>query len=236
MINEELNTKIDALYETGKYEEIISIVESLPEDEQTYHLLFVLAASYIDLSDLCDDDFHTYHYKAIKILQKIADIGEHDLKWLYLIGRTYFNANFEEYAIEYFEKINRICKKDPDLNTFMNINHFEDKCREYLYERILAVVFVILEAASKDKTIRLEHMEDNKLNFSFPKYGIKINIASTNLRRSGACIDFTISYPDNITESYTFEGYGHTFENGITDAVNRFVSEVNHNLDKHIKN
>ena len=94
MTNEELNVKIDTLYETGKYEEIISIVESLPEDEQTYHLLFVLAACYSDLSDLCDDDFHTYHYKAIKILQKIADIGEHDLKWLYLIGRTYFNANF----------------------------------------------------------------------------------------------------------------------------------------------
>ena len=63
MTNQELCDKIDALYNAGEFEEIVSIVENLPEKEQTYHILFVLAAAYSDLSDLGDDDFNTYHYK-----------------------------------------------------------------------------------------------------------------------------------------------------------------------------
>lgn len=235
MTNQELCAKIDALYDAGEFEEIVSIVENLPEKEQTYHILFVLAAAYSDLSDLGDDDFNTYHYKAIKILKKIADQGENDLKWLYLIGRTYFNANFEEYAIEYFEKINRICKKDPDLDTYMNLNHYVEKCQEYLYERTLAVVFVTLESAANDKELTVQSIQGNQINLFFPKYDIKLNIAVTDLRRSGACLDFTIEYPDNSKEQYKFEGYGHTFENGITDALNRFITEVNNNLVKHYK-
>ena len=61
MTNQELCDKIDALYDAGEFEEIVSIVENLPEKEQTYHILFVLAAAYSDLSDLGDDDFNTYH-------------------------------------------------------------------------------------------------------------------------------------------------------------------------------
>lgn len=235
MTNQELCDKIDALYDAGEFEEIISIVENLPEKEQTYHILFVLAAAYSDLSDLGNDDFNTYHYKAIKILKKIADQGENDLNWLYLIGRTYFNANFEEYAIEYFEKINRICKKDPDLDTYMNLSHFVEKCQKYLYERTLTVVVVTLENAAKDKDLTVESIQGNQINLFFPKYNIKLNIAISDLRRSGACLEYTISYPDNAVEHYQFEGYGHTFENGITDALNRFITEVNNNLAKHYK-
>lgn len=235
MTNQELSSKIDTLYNNGKYEEIISIVENLPAKEQDYHLLFVLAAAYSDLSYLGDDDFNTYHHKAIKILKQIADQGEHDLKWLYLMGRTYFNANFEEYAIEYFEKITRICKKDPELSDFMNVSYFIEKCKEYLYERTLAVIFVNLENASKDRHIKLESIVDNQIVMIFPKYNISIKIIITDMRRSGACLDFSISYCDNAKEHYNFEGYGHTYENGITDALNSFITEVNNNIEKHCK-
>lgn len=236
MYNQELCDKVDALYESGEYEAVVSLVENLPDNEKSYHLLYVLAASYSDLSGLGDDDDNTYHYKAIKILKQIADQGEHDLNWLYLIGRTYFNANFEEYAIEYFEKINRICQKDPDLSIFMNLEHFENKCRECLYERALAVIFVTLENASKDKDLSVESILDNDIKLFFPKYNIRVIIDIFELRRSGACLHFKITYPDNAVEEYKIDGYGHTYENGITDALNRFITAVNSNLKQHCKN
>lgn len=235
MTNQELSAKIDALYDDGKYEEVVSIVENLPEKEQNYHLLFVLAAAYSDLSDLGDDDCNTYHHKAIKILQQIADQGAHDLKWLYLTGRTYFNANCEEYAIEYFEKINRIRQKDPEVADVIDITHFLNKCKEYLYERALAVIFINLESASKDKSIQLESIIDNKIVMVFPKYNIHITITISDMRRSGACLDFDITYCDNTKAHYRFEGYGHTYENGVTDALNSFITEVNNNIEKHCK-
>lgn len=236
MTNQELNNKVDELYNECKYEEIIPLLENLPENEQTYHLMFMLAASYSYLSDLSDDDYNTYYHKAIKILMKISDQGENDIKWLYIMGRTYFNAGVEECAIEYFEKINHICEKTFELDNFMNLAHFIEKCKECLYERTLAVVFVTLEGASHDKDLTVELVDGNKIKLYFPKYNIRVFITINELRRSGAKLDFNIYYPDNAEEVFSFEGFGHTFENGITDALNRFIAEVNNNLKLHYKN
>ncbi len=99
MTQEELLTKAETLYNIGEYSQIISLIQSLPEEQQTYNLLYLLALSYSYNLEGNDDD-NQHH--ALKILKKIADQGECDLKWLYLIGKIYFTINKEEYAIENF--------------------------------------------------------------------------------------------------------------------------------------
>ena len=84
MTQKELFTKAETLYNIGEYSQIISLIQSLPEEQQTYNLLYLLALSYsYNLEG--DDDDNLHH--ALKILKKIADQGEYDLKWLYLIGK-----------------------------------------------------------------------------------------------------------------------------------------------------
>ena len=46
MTQEELLTKAETLYNIGEYSQIISLIQSLPEEQQTYNLLYLLALSY----------------------------------------------------------------------------------------------------------------------------------------------------------------------------------------------
>lgn len=232
MTQEELFTKAETLYNVGEYSQIISLIQSIPEEQQTYNLLYLLALSYsYNLEG--DDDDNQHH--ALKILKKIADQGEYDLKWLYLIGKIYFQINQEEYAIEYFDKIARIFKKDNEFNELINIQYFIDRCKEYLYERALAVVFIVLKEASKDDKTSISNIKDNKIEVFFPKYDIKVQIEINHLHRSGATLFFKIMYPDNYYQTYNIDGYSNTYEKGIADAVNKFVCIINKDFIEHCK-
>ncbi len=224
MTQEELLTKAETLYNIGEYSQIISLIQSLPEEQQTYNLLYLLALSYSYNLEGNDDD-NQHH--ALKILKKIADQGECDLKWLYLIGKIYFTINKEEYAIEYFDKIARIFKKDKEFKELINMQYFIDSCKEYLYERALAVIFITLKEASKDDKISISNIKDNNI-VVFPTGNWVTN-------RSGATLFFKIMYPDNYYQTYHIDGDANTYENGIADAINKFVCIINKDFMEHCK-
>ena len=232
MTNEELVAKTESLYDNGEYNQVISLIQSLPKEQQTYPLLFMLALAY---SDNIDGDDEENKRQALKILKQISDSGEYDIKWLYLIGKTYFETNQEEYAIEYFNRINRIYQKDKEIASLMNVQHFIESCNEVLYERALAVIFITLKEASKDDNITINNISENKLAIFFPKYNIKLNMEIYNLHRSGAKLLFEIIYSDNYTQKYDIDGDANTYENGISDALNKFVNIINHEFSKHCK-
>lgn len=232
MTNEELVAKTESLYDNGEYNQVISLIQSLPKEQQTYPLLFMLALAYSDNIDGNDEENKR---QALKILKQISDSGEYDIKWLYLIGKTYFETNQEEYAIEYFNRINRIYQKDKEIASLMNVQHFIESCNEVLYERALAVIFITLKEASKDDNITINNISENKLAIFFPKYNIKLNMEIYNLHRSGAKLLFEIIYPDNYTQKYDIDGDANTYENGISDALNKFVNIINHEFSKHCK-
>ena len=232
MTQEELLTKAETLYNIGEYSQIISLIQSLPEEQQTYNLLYLLALSYSYNLEGNDDD-NQHH--ALKILKKIADQGECDLKWLYLIGKIYFTINKEEYAIEYFDKIARIFKKDKEFKELINMQYFIDSCKDYLYERALAVIFITLKEASKDDKISISNIKDNNIEVFFPKYDIKLQIEINHLHRSGATLFFKIMYPDNYYQTYHIDGDANTYENGIADAINKFVCIINKDFMEHCK-
>lgn len=232
MTQEELITKAENLYHIGEYSQVISMIESLPEEEKSYHLLYLLALSYSDNTEGNDDD-NQHH--ALKILKNIADKGEYDLKWLYLIGKVYFTMNQEEYAIEYFDRITRIVQKDKEVAELINMQYFVDSCKESLYEKALGVIFVVLKEATKDENMNIYNIDDNKLEIFFPKYNIHLHIKISCMHRSGARLDFEIIYPDNYTKTYCIDGDANTYKNGIADALNRFTSIINNELREHCK-
>lgn len=232
MTNEELVEKTESLYDNGEYNQIISLIQSLPKEQQTYPILYMLALAY---SDNLEGDDEENKRQALKILKQISDSGEYDIKWLYLIGKTYFETNQEEYAIEYFNRVNRIYQKDKEIASLMNVQHFIESCNEVLYERALAVIFITLKEASKDDNMNINNISDNKLAIFFPKYSIKLNIEIYNMHRSGAKLLFEISYPDGYTQKYDIDGDANTYENGISDALNKFVNIINHEFSKHCK-
>lgn len=232
MTQEELVTQAESLYNIGKYSEVISLIQSLPEEQKTYHLLYLLALAYSD--NLEGDDDYNQHC-ALKILKQISDQGEFDLKWLYLTGKVYFTMSQEEYAIEYFDKIGRIVQKDKDIAELMNMQHFVDSCRELLFDRALAVIFVVLKEASKDDKMTICNIDDNKIELLFPKYNIHLNMEISHMHRSGARLSFEIMYPDDCTKKYCIDGDSTTYENGIADALNRFASIINKEFREHCK-
>lgn len=232
MTQEELVTKAESLYNIGECSKVISLIQSLPEEQKTYNLLYLLALSYSDNPEGNDDD---NQHRALKILEKISDQGEFDLNWLYLTGKVYFTMSQEEYAIEYFDKITKVVKNDKEIAELMNMQHFVDSCIESLFHRALAVIFVRLKEASKDEKITICNIEDNKLEFLFPKYNIHLKIEISHMHRSGARLTFEIMCPDNSTKKYRIDGDSTTYENGIADAVNRFAEAVSLEFKEHCK-
>ena len=232
MTQEELVTQAESLYNIGEYSEVISLIQSLPEEQQTYHMLYLLALAYSDNLDGDDDD---NQHSALEILKKISDQGEFDLKWLYLTGKVYFSLSQEEYAIEYFDKITRIVQKDKDIAESMYMQHFVDSCRESLFDRALAVIFVVLKEASKDDKMTICNIDDNKLELFFPRYNIHLKMEISHLHRSGARLTFEIIYPDDCIKNYRIDGDSTTYENGIADALNRFASIINKEFREHCK-
>lgn len=232
MTQEELVTKAESLYNIGECSKVISLIQSLPEEQKTYSLLYLLALSYSDNSEGNDDD---NQHRALKILEKISDQGEFDLNWLYLTGKVYFTMSQEEYAIEYFDKITKVVKNDKKIAELMNMQHFLYSCRESLFHRALAVIFVRLKEASKDEKITICNIEDNKLEFLFPKYNIHLKIEISHMHRSGARFTFEMICPDNSTKKYRIDGDSTTYENGIADAVNRFAEAASLEFKEHCK-
>lgn len=222
MTSEELAAKAGDLYNAGEYSEVISLIESVPQEERTYQLQYMLASAYSD--DIESDDNN--QLKALKILKQISYQGMYDLKWLYLIGKTYFAINQEEYAIEYFDKITRIIEQDKDIADLLNMRHFVDNCKETLYERALAVIFIVLKNAIKKDKLLICNIEDNKIGVLFPKHNIQVNIEINNLRRSGANLAFEVIYPDNTSQKFNIDGDAHIYEHGIAEALNEFVPAI----------
>lgn len=227
MTQEELVTKAESLYNIGECSEVISLIQSLPEEQKTYKLLYLLALSYSDNLEGDDDD---NQHRALKILEKISDQGEFDLNWLYLTGKVYFTISQEEYAIEYFDKITKVVKNDREIAELMNMQHFVDNCRESLFHRALAVMFVSLKEASKDEKITICNIENDELEFLFPKYNIHLKIEISHMHRSGARLTFEVIFPDNSIKKYRIDGDSTTYENGIADAINRFSEAINPDL------
>lgn len=69
----------------------------------------------------------------------------------------------------------------------------------------------------------------------FPKYKTKVLIDIFDLRRNGARVEFETILPDNKTDKFSVEGNGHTYENGITDALNRYISHYNEHFRQFLK-
>ena len=125
--------------------------------------------------------------------------------------------------------------KDKEFKELINMQYFIDSCKEYLYERALAVIFITLKEASKDDKISISNIKDNNIEVFFPKYDIKLQIEINHLHRSGATLFFKIMYPDNYYQTYHIDGDANTYENGIADAINKFVCIINKDFMEHCK-
>ena len=79
MTQEELLTKAETLYNIGEYSQIISLIQSLPEEQQTYNLLYLLALS--NSYNLQRNEEEKKNH-ALKILKKISEQGYCHIKWL----------------------------------------------------------------------------------------------------------------------------------------------------------
>ena len=219
-------SKIDELYNEEKHEEIIKLIEALPEDEKEYNILIMLAKAYYDIMD--DDD--TAHFeKTLSILKSISDDGESDLVWMYLIAKTYFNLNQEEIALEYFERIYNIINKDSDdIPVDVAVGLFIDSCRECIHTRAVNTFQSVLQYFLRDQNCNCEKIEDNDdcSCFVINKLKTTIYIDFECLQKNICTIKVKTIIDNRTIDWETFECYCKTLENAVVSATAEYLKKL----------
>ena len=146
----DLQKEIDILQKQDTNQEIIDIINSLPEEELDYNILGKLARAYNN-NNQCEE--------GLKVLLSMKDEGENDSLWNFRIGYSYYysekakeNPDYLENAKKYFERCLELNPNEPDGDTLLmwvysdlgTRKFYEDKTEEgieyYLKERNLAKI------------------------------------------------------------------------------------------------
>ena len=108
----DLEKELDILHKQGKNQEIIDIINSLPEEDLNYDILGKLARAYNN-NGQCEE--------GLKVLLSLKDEGEKDSLWNFRVGYSYYysekakeNPEYLEEAKKYFERCLELNPNEPD--------------------------------------------------------------------------------------------------------------------------
>lgn len=222
----DLKDKINSLCSENKYQEAITLIESLPEEEQTYNLKLKLASLYYDISEEDDTEQLT---KALKVLQSISNQGETDISWLYLTAKIYFHLNMEEIALEYFERLDRIFQKDNEIHSDLFVKHFITSCKEYIQNKTIHVIQNVFNNIC-DGDVHIGDTNGNVIFLHIPECNINIKVTMLELHKNECKLEFDTTSPIEVKE--IVQGYGHSLENAVYIAVSNFISTMNKKLNE----
>lgn len=211
-----LVNEIKTLYDEGRNEEIIRIIEALPDEDKEYNLLIMLARAYYDITS---DTDNVYLEKALNILKSIRKDGESDLAWLYLIAKTYFNLNQEETAIEYFEYIHRLECKDRDLPDNIFASHFIKSCRKYMRKKAMDVIRKNLCDYFGDIT----ECDDENISIKLKSDHLSLCITIEKIRKNEFEGLFVTESDSGETYSEKINGCGCALDSAVKDAIYKYI-------------
>lgn len=108
----DLEKELDILHKQGKNQEIIDIINSLPEEDLNYDILGKLARAYNN-NGQCEE--------GLKVLLSLKDEGEENSLWNFRVGYSYYysenakdNPQYLEKAKKYFERCLELNPNEPD--------------------------------------------------------------------------------------------------------------------------
>ena len=108
----DLEKELDILHKQGKNQEIIDIINSLPEEDLNYDILGKLARAYNN-NGQCEE--------GLKVLLSLKDEGEENSLWNFRVGYSYYysenakdNPQYLEEAKKYFERCLELNPNEPD--------------------------------------------------------------------------------------------------------------------------
>lgn len=108
----DLEKELDILHNQGKNQEIIDIINSLPEEDLNYDILGKLARAYNN-NNQCEE--------GLKVLLSLKDEGEEESLWNFRVGYSYYysekakeNPEYLEEAKKYFERCLELNPNEPD--------------------------------------------------------------------------------------------------------------------------
>ena len=108
----DLEKELNILHNQGKNQEIIDIINSLPEEDLNYDILGKLARAYNN-NGQCEE--------GLKVLLSLKDEGEEESLWNFRVGYSYYysekakeNPEYLEEAKKYFERCLELNPNEPD--------------------------------------------------------------------------------------------------------------------------
>ena len=227
-MTQELINSINTLLEENKFDEIISLIEKLPEKEKNYQAKLFLANAYYDIADDFDDYDNSKNLeKILQILLSVSDEGESDIRWLNLIAKTYYNLNKEEVALEYFERVKRICQKDPEIADNLFVEQFIDSCNNYIKEKAIHIIQNAFSNFYTGKELNFIHNKEEKdLQIEVLGKSTNYHIIIKLIYKNHCKIEYNYKHL-STTDTKNIAGYGNNIENAVLDSVYKYMDAIN---------
>lgn len=93
---DKLMAQLNQWHDKSKHDQIISVLEEMPESELTYTLKNLLGRAYNNISD---------YARALEILLSESDAGLEDPLWNFRVGYAYYYSQDLTNALPYFQKV-----------------------------------------------------------------------------------------------------------------------------------
>ena len=103
----DLEKELNILHNQGKNQEIIDIINSLPEEDLNYDILGKLARAYNNNSQ-CEE--------GLKVLLSLKDKGEENSLWNFRVGYSYYYSEKAKEHPEYLEEAKKYFERCLELN------------------------------------------------------------------------------------------------------------------------
>ena len=94
-----MEKELNILHNQGKIQEIIDIINSLPEEDLNYDILGKLARAYNNNSQ-CEE--------GLKVLLSLKDKGEENSLWNFRVGYSYYYSEKAKEHPEYLEEAKKL--------------------------------------------------------------------------------------------------------------------------------
>ena len=133
-----LTEKIQQMCDEDREEEVISMIDALPESQKTYKIVGLEARTLSNLAGMIRNGYYDSELdpdeldrRALKILADTAAEGHDDPNWWCRNGYTRMNLCMEAEAIPFFERVMTLIPDDPETQEFWSdVPEAMDKCRK----------------------------------------------------------------------------------------------------------
>lgn len=106
-----LKQQIDQLHDSDRHEEILRVLEALPEGERDYDCVCLLARACNNLGQ---------EERAAGLLLSVREQGETDPLWHFRLGYAYYYQGREREALPEFQRTLELDPGDPDAGMFLD--------------------------------------------------------------------------------------------------------------------